>query len=50
MSTGPSRFQWTFKNAQQFCLDSMSRNGFRAMLPGVTTPGRHAYAWTAIGY
>ena len=41
---------WNFKNAQQFCLDSMTRNGFRAMLPGVTTAGRHAYSWTAIGY
>nr|DAN48758.1 MAG TPA: putative tail fiber protein fold, Tail fiber, receptor [Caudoviricetes sp.] len=41
---------WNFRNAQQFCLDLMTRTGFRAMLPGVTTTGRHAYAWTAIGY
>lgn len=41
---------WNFRNAAQFCLDSMNRSRFRAMLPGVTTPGRHAYAWTAIGY
>lgn len=41
---------WNFKNAQQFCLDSMTRNGFRAMLPGVTTAGRHAYSWVAVGY
>ena len=41
---------WNFKEAQQFCLDAMSRTGFRAMLPGVTTPGRHAYSWVAIGY
>ena len=47
---GTGSAQWNFKNAQQFCLDSMSKNGFRAMLPGVTTPGRHAYSWTAIGY
>lgn len=47
---GTGSAQWNFKNAQQFCIDSMSKNGFRAMLPGVTTPGRHAYSWTAIGY
>lgn len=41
---------WNFRNGQQFCLDSMTRSGFRAMLPGVTTTGRHAYSWTAIGY
>lgn len=41
---------WNFKEAQQFCLDSMNRDSFRAMLPGVTTPGRHAYSWVAIGY
>lgn len=41
---------WNFRNGQQFCLDSMTRSGFRAMLPGVTTTGRHSYSWTAIGY
>lgn len=41
---------WNFKNAQQLCVDVMSRAGFRAMLPGVTTEGRHAFSWTAVGY
>lgn len=46
--TGPAG--WNFRNAQQFCLDSMNRSGFRAMLPGVTTTGHHAYSWVAVGY
>jgi len=42
--------QWNFKEGKQFCLDTMNKNCFRVMLPGVTTPGRHAYSWVAIGY
>lgn len=41
---------WNFRNGQQFCLDLMTRSGFRAMLPGVTTTGRHSCSWIAIGY
>ena len=47
---GVGAAQWNFKEGRQFCLDTLNKNGFRAMLPGVTSTGRHAYSWVAIGY
>lgn len=41
---------WNFKNGRQLCIDVLDRNGFRPMVPGVTTEERHSYAWMALGY
>lgn len=41
---------WNFKQGTQFCVDSISKTGFRPMIPGTTTTGNHAFSWIAVGY
>lgn len=46
-STGTSP---NFNQGVMYYLDSVSRNGFRAMIPGESVPHAHAFSWLAMGY
>lgn len=39
-----------FNQAVNYFVDSISRNGFRAMIPGESVPHAHAFSWLAMGY
>lgn len=39
-----------FNQAVNYFVDSISRNGFRAMIPGESVPHAHAFSWLAMGH